>query len=200
MRELNVKNRGLKLLILSLLAVTSCSPSAVEETPDYLTRVKAYADAMIKEGRDTYGTEHSPLFAAALDRTTMRMGSFGKIDGVRSSDRSLGGANPQVDVELYAILYRLTELTGEKRYAKEASDALTFFFSRCQSPATGLMTWGEHLYWDFEQESMGGIDARHEIKGEWPYWNQCYKRTPDACWKFAIGLWDHQIANKKTVD
>ena len=91
---------------------TDISLSMVDSKRDYLAIVKWYADAMIKDGRDTYGPEHSPLFASALDRQTMRMGLFEDIPGVRAGDHALGGANPQVDVELYAILYRLTLLTG----------------------------------------------------------------------------------------
>jgi hypothetical protein len=158
---------------------------------------------MIRDGRDTYGPEHSPLFAAALDRRTMRLGTartFGAIEGVRESDRSLGGANPQVDTALYEILYALTEVTREPRYAAAADQALAFFFQRCQSPATGLMAWGEHLYWDFATERCGGIDRSHEVGGEWPFWDQCYRLAPDACWRFALGQWDHQIADQKTGD
>ena len=168
--------------------------------PDYLTIVKAYANAMTKDGRDTYGPEHSPLFASALDRRTMRLGDFPEIPGVRKGDRALGGANPQHDADLYAILYRLTELTGEDQYEHEADKALAFFFSHCQSPVTGLMTWGEHLHWNFAKEEMGGNDLCHEIKGEWPFWDACYRLAPQACWKFAIGQWDHQIADKKIGD
>ena len=168
--------------------------------PDYLAIVKAYANAMITKGRDVYGSVHSPLFASALDRRTMQIGSFGNIPGVRNGDRSLGGANPQVDADLYAILYRLTTLTGEQRYADEADRALKFFFSHCQSPKTGLMAWGEHLYWDFRREAPGGDDSKHEICGEWPFWDQCYRLAPRACWRFAIGLWDHQVADKTTGD
>ena len=167
---------------------------------EYLEIVKAYADAMIRDGRDVYGAEHSPLFASALDRHTMRIGVFEGIVGVREGDRTFGGANPQEETDLYAILYRLTELSGEKKYANEADKALKFFFSHCQSPVTGLMTWGEHLYWDFEQDAMRGNDFAHEIKGEWPFWDACYGLAPRACWKFAIGQWDHQIADKKTGD
>ena len=170
------------------------------QRPGYLDLVKAYAEAMIKDGRDTYGKEHSPLFAAALDRKTMKLGSFGNIPGVRNSDRSLGGANPQTDAPLYAVLYELTELTGEKKYAEEADKALTFFFKHCQSPQTGLLTWGEHLYWDFNREGANEIDGKHEIGGEWLFWDRCYDLAPEACWKFAIGLWDHQVADKKTGD
>jgi len=37
--------------------------------PDYLTLVRAYADCMIRQGRDRYGAVHSPLFASTLTRT-----------------------------------------------------------------------------------------------------------------------------------
>lgn len=164
--------------------------------------VKAYADAMIEKGRDTYGDEHSPLFAAALDRKGMTLGSaesFGKIPGVRENDRSLGGANPQRDKSIYTILYQLTNVTGDEKYSREADKALQYFFDNCQSPETGLMAWGEHLYWDFRKESPGGTDI-HEITGEWPFWDQCYRLSPEASWRFALGLWDNQIDSKETGD
>lgn len=94
----------------------------------------------------------------------------------------------------------LGQLTGKSGYAAEADKALKFFFTRCQSPKTGLMTWGEHIYWDFNREGMGGQDANHEICGEWPFWDACYRLAPDASWKFAMGQWDHQIADKVTGD
>lgn len=125
--------------------------------------------------------------------------SFGKISGVRESDRSIGGANPQQDRSLYAILYQLTSLTGDEKYAREANEALEYFFTHCQSEETGLMAWGEHLHWDFRSESCGGIDM-HEINGEWPFWDQCYKMAPEASWRFALGLWDNQIDSKQTGD
>lgn len=177
--------------------------STAANAPGYFGAVKAYADAMLSKGRDTYGQEHSPLFAAALDRKTMVLGSakqFGKISGVREKDRSIGGANPQEDKTLCLILYRLSELTGEKQYAAEADKALKYFWTHCQSPETGLMAWGEHLYWDFESDKVAGRDEAHEINGSWPLWDRSYALAPDACWRFAIGLWDHQVADKSTGD
>ncbi|MDN3690464.1 hypothetical protein [Cyclobacterium jeungdonense] len=192
------------ILLMGMLTVSFyASASGFEREKDRLLEiVKAYADAMIEKGRDSYGDAHSPLFAAALDRSGMNLGSaesFGKISGVRDSDRSLGGANPQEHRSLYAILYQLTSLTGEEKYAEEADQALKYFFTNCQSPETGLMAWGEHLYWDFRSESCGGIDI-HEINGEWPFWDQCYEMAPEASWRFALGLWDNQIDSKKTGD
>jgi len=174
-------------------------PEGVQR-PDYLELVTAYADAMIKDGRDTYGEEHSPLFASAMDRKSMKIGRFPGIPGVREGDRSLTGANPQTEYGLYELLYGLTELVGDTSYASEADNALKYFFTHCQSPKTGLMAWGEHIYWDFNREAMGGRDSAHEIQGEWPFWDQCYRLAPDACWRFAIGQWDHQIKSKQTGD
>ena len=121
---------------------------------DYLLLVKAYADAMIANGRDHYGPVSSPLFAAALDRSTLLLadaGTFGSIDGIRETDRSLGGANPLSEIGLYEILYKLSVITGDPVYAREADKAIKYFFDNCQSEITGLMAWGEHLFWDFEK-------------------------------------------------
>jgi len=198
---MRIRNSHFGVLILVAVVSVMARLEAVEtnttQHPDYQAIVKAYADAMIKGGRDTYGKEHSPLFAAALNRKTMKIGAFPDIPGVRNGDRSLGGANPQTEYGLYKILYRLTELTGKKNYAEEADKALKFFFTHCQSPNTGLMTWGEHIFWSFKSEAQGGNDEKHEVCGKWPFWNQCYRLAPKACWRFAIGQWDHQIKNKK---
>ncbi len=198
---MNTRDNSFKLAILITLLGTAPQLQATEgRKPDYLALVKAYAQAMIAQGRDSYGQEHSPLFAATLDRKTMSIGDFPKIAGVRQGDRSLCGANPQEEYGLYSILYRLTDLTGDGQYAQAADDAFAFFFQHCQSEHTGLMTWGEHLYWDFEKEGPGRDNGPHEVCGEWPFWNRCYALAQEACWRFAMGQWDHQIADKRSGD
>ncbi|MEX2566986.1 MAG: hypothetical protein WD431_13660 [Cyclobacteriaceae bacterium] len=192
------------ILFMGMLTMGFYSSDSNEdkEKVELLEIVKAYADTMLEKGRDTYGDEHSPLFAAALDRSGMTLGtaeSFGNIPGVRENDRSSGGANPQEDRSLYTILYQLTSITGDEKYAGEADKALQYFFDNCQSPETGLMAWGEHLFWDFRKESYGGRDI-HEVNGEWPFWDQCYRLAPEASWRFALGLWDNQIDSKETGD
>ncbi|MDR9417159.1 MAG: hypothetical protein RI564_12810 [Gracilimonas sp.] len=198
---LNGKFLAYSMVILIITLFYSWSANGQDkDNGSLLTIVKDYAEAMIEDGRDIYGEEHSPLFAAVLNRETMDLGSveiFGSVPGVREGDRSIEGANPQEDTGLYAILYELTELTGEEKYAREADKALKFFFNRGQSPETGLLAWGEHLFWDLVDETYGGGDI-HEINGEWPYWDQSYTLAPDASWNYVIGLWDHQIANKET--
>lgn len=166
---------------------------------DYLALVKAYADVMIEKGRDTYGPKSSPLFAAALNRYTFRIGNFPDIEGIRSSDRITTGANPMTDENLYQILYALSVITHDPSYAAEADKALKFFFENAQSPVTGLMAWGEHTGWSFELEkAISPFNFFHEFARPWVLWNQCYRLAPDPCVKFAHGLWDHQISDQVT--
>jgi hypothetical protein len=166
----------------------------------YLALARNYVDAMITYGRDRYGDVHTPMFAAALSRETMQLGSkdeFGSIPGVRENDRSLGGSNPWDHLALYPLLYELSGSTGDQNYAIKADKALHYFFVHTQSPVTGLLTWGDHIYWDFENNSAGGYRF-HEIAGAWPFWDKVYELAPDAAWNFALGLWNHQVADQQT--
>lgn len=45
------------------------------------------------------------------------------MPGIRSGDRTLCGANPMHHQNLYQLLYALTKITGQKRYADEADQA-----------------------------------------------------------------------------
>jgi hypothetical protein len=180
-----------------LLCVANTARSAVaEKQPDYLRLVRAYADALLKHGRDTYGTVQSPLIASALDRKTLALveGELGRIEGIRNGDRSLYGANPMHDQDLYQTLYALTEVTGDKKYADEADETLKWFFENCQSPATGLMAWGEHIGWGFKTETLAYARGdNHEFFGAWVMWDKSFELAPQACIRFGQGLWDHQI-------
>jgi len=186
------------LLIVS--SVLACFPHArgaePSAAPDYLGLVRRYADVMIERGRDRYGKESSPLFATALDRKTLEPGQFPKIQGIREHDRVTTGANPMRDQSLYQILYALSQITGEKKYADEADKTLRWFFQHCQSPATGLLAWGEHMGWDFYTE--GPIRDIHEFAGPWVLWDRSFLLAPEPCARFARGLWEHQIGDLRT--
>ena len=54
--------------IASALIVIGLGSLGADRSGNLLDRVVAYADCMIAKGQDTYGTQHSPLFAEALDR------------------------------------------------------------------------------------------------------------------------------------
>jgi len=167
---------------------------------------------MLDHGRDVYGTQYSPLFAEALDRKTMQLLDGDALQqvaalpfdkwGIRPHDRMLGGANPQHCQNLYQILYALSTLTGEPRYAEAADQSLQFFFTHCQNPATGLLWWGEHAGWDFrtEQRIEKAAGTTHEFYRPWVLWERSWQLAPEPCRRFALGLWEHQIGNQQTGD
>jgi len=180
------------------LALVAVSAAAETDSPDYLKLVRAYADAMIEHGRDAYGQTASPLYAATLDRSTLKLPESAAppcVPGVRSHDRALYGANPMHDENLYQVLYGLSKVTGEPRYAAEADKALRWFFEHCQSPATGLMAWGEHMHWDFRSDSAAG--TIHEFFRPWVLWDRSCVLAPEACLRLARGLWEHQISDRQ---
>ena len=203
------------VVLIGCVAVAAVPARATAEPPrehDYLQVVRSYADVMIAQGRDVYGEKHSPLFAEALDRRSVRMSegdSLRKVAGitrddwgVRPHDRMIAGGNPQHCQNLYQILYALAEVTGEKRYAHEADSSLAYCFEHCQSSATGLLYWGEHAGWDFHTEKRIEKPAGnvHEFYRPWVLWERSWQLAPEACHRFALGLWEHQIGDHQKGD
>jgi hypothetical protein len=174
----------------------------------FLEVVRRYADAMLEHGRDNYGEKKSGLLLSALDRLrlkplTLRPEPPG---GIRRGDRAglpwlkLVGANPQLDQNLLRVLYTLSKITGDKRYSMAADNEIKWFFKHTQSPVTGLLPWGEHLSWDVMQDIpiSSGTDYNHEFARPWVLWDRSFELAPEASKQFALGLWNHQIANQKT--
>lgn len=235
-----MKTRQIVLVLNAVVAIvllSSCSTGGeqkLEQTagqdncqdPDYLAIVKSYVETLVQKCRDTHGSVHSPLIATTVDRGTLRM--YGRQDiewlrqirlqdwenwRIRNADRAIECANPQHDQNLYQVLYALTEITGDKRYADQADNTLKWFFENCQSPTTGLLAWGEHMGWNLNSENIVQNDplkhklvheglARayeiHEFAQPWVLWDRSFELAPEPCLRFAGGLWDHQMADDKT--
>ncbi|MHC4706458.1 MAG: hypothetical protein ACYS8I_05150 [Planctomycetota bacterium] len=119
------------------LALTAYGEQSELVHREYLDAVKAYADALIEHGRDSYGQVMSPVFLAGCIDLDSKQFVRRKLEGqgIREGDRAYG-ANPHHDLNLYQTLYALTKLTGDKRYEQEADKSLKWFFENCQSPNT----------------------------------------------------------------
>jgi hypothetical protein len=192
------------LVLGAQLAVAGDSVGATS----FLAVVRGYADAMLEHGRDTYGPQKSGLFLSALDRITMAPLKVRPAPpgGIRRGDRpgrpwvEMNGANPMLDQNLLRVLYTLSELTSEPRYATAADEELSWFFHHTQSPKTSLLPWGEHLSWDvvLDLPISGGDEMMHEYARPWMLWERCFALAPEASARFASGLWEHQIANHQT--
>jgi hypothetical protein len=177
--------------------------------------VQAYADAMIDHGRDRYGDRHSPAFVATLDLRTMTMPAATSDTTrqmystyFRAEDCSTS-VNPMYHIDLYQLLNALTTLTGDAKYRQAGRESIEWFFRNAQSPATGLMAWGEHLGWDLIDDKItvgnlrdGKLEVSdiHEFYGPWLHWKTTCEVAPAEARRFAIGLWGHQIYDHESCD
>lgn len=191
-------------------APASDIPKAPVPKSPYIAVVYRYADAMLEKGRDTYGPQKSGLFLSALDRTTQAplTNRPPAPEGVRDGDRvgepsgPLVGANPQHDENLLRLLSLVSDLTAKPKYRDAAGAALKWFLQNARSAATDLLPWGEHLSWDVTEDkpvfANGDGIGVHAFFRPWMLWDWCHEVAPDASRRFALGLWEHQIANHAT--
>ena len=182
---------------------------------DYAGIARAYADYMIEHGRDVYGKVQSPLFMTVLNRKTGKpfkapyphviakpyAPGLRRDHKMRPYDRTYIGSNPLEDLPLYSLLYRLSELTGDPRYRKEADKSIAWFLENGWSPKTGLPGWGSHMYYQVEKDMAvfagGNPNAGyggHEYNFVWPYWDQ----HTESLSRFAQAVWNKHIRNEET--
>ena len=171
---------------------------------DYAGGAKAYAYFMTQHGRDVFGAKHTPLFVTGMNRYTGKkisppfahvkrkpfMPGWERDRELRGSDRNYGQADPLDNLTLLKIMHRLTEVTGDKRYAEEADKTASWWLANAQT-GIGLYPWGSHTSWNVDKDGGGGT---FEFNHVWPYW----KLNPDALQKYAMGLWDHYVGDKNT--
>lgn len=181
-------------------SLNSSIDASENEYQEYWQIVSSYIDTLLLKGRDIYGSEESPLLAVALDENSQKIYEEmpDNLDGLRPQDRIWSGANPMHDQNIYQVLYSMTTITGDSSYGENADKIIDWFFENTQSPKTGLMAWGEHSGWDFHLEDLpdkNGQEDIHEFFRPWVLWNRTNTLAPLASYKFALGLWKHQMAD-----
>jgi hypothetical protein len=201
---------GVVLLFPNVFVHAADVPKAPVPQSPYIAVVYRYADAMLEKGRDTYGPQKTSLFLSALDRVSMSPLTNRPTPptGVREGDRvgakgaALTGANPQHDENFLRLLYTLSELSAKPKYRDAADVELRWFLQNAASPATHLFPWGEHMSWEVVKDEAIAADesgiGTHEFFRPWLLWDRCFELAPAASKQFALGLWEHQIANHAT--
>mgnify|MGYP001605443027 CR=1 FL=1 len=175
------------------------------ENTRYLDIVQRGCDAILENAVDRYGPQHTGMILSVLDRKTgkpLNRTPEGST-GVRWSDRTgTGGSNASLQQDLYRVLYNVSRLTGEEKYSDAADHALKDFMVITQSPNTGFLAWGEHLYWNCFEDRLGDEMDKghrtHEPKRSWVTIEQCLELAPDNVIAYAKGLWEHQIGDQST--
>lgn len=185
-----------------LLATAARSATGTESV--YLTTVQRAADALLEHCRDNIGPRRTAMIFSVVDRKTLQPPPAlpRAPEGVRDGDRSdVYGSNANVQLNLFSALQHLGRITSRGEYHTAADAALLDMIRVTQHPDTGLLAWGEHMYWDCKLDSPGSLQKGmqiHEPKRKFMFFDQLYAAEPARVVRFARGLWEHHIGDKKT--
>jgi len=161
--------------------------------PDYLNYVITFADTLLAKGADEFGPRRTALWAGVIDTRTMTVpeSDVPPPRGVRPDDRAVGGSNLYHDAVTLRVFRALSEVTGRPKYRDAAQAYMRDFLELAQSPRTGLLAWGEHLYYDLFRDRVAAERRHHELLEWTPPWPELWEANPDAVARAIAGLRYH---------
>ena len=123
------------------------------------------------------------------------------IPGQRNCDRAFPGTNLMHDHALLRVLRDIDAFAPGHGFAVGADRYLTRFAAICSSATSGLFPWGEHLFWNLEEDRIGSSYALervatmathdHLLQAPQWLWEDLWARNPNAVERFALGLERH---------
>ncbi len=177
-----------------------CPLVCFAQKKDYLYYVREHYDHLIGHGKDTYGARSTRMLASVIDTRDMSVpkGNVPPTEGIRGSDRAVGGSNFYHDAEMIRIAKELTRLTGDKKYSESISQYAADFLKYAQNPTTGLLGWGEHIYYNFygdtvmeEELAKNSPYKAHEFIETIPVWSFLWEIDSAATHRAIAGVRYH---------
>ncbi len=148
-------------------------------------RMVRFADTLLERGRDKLGAQNTLLLAAVIDTRDMSVPrgfapdakvksnrevitSVPPLPGVREGDRAVGGSNLLHDAATVRFLSTLSQVSGQPRYRDAALGYCREFLGRAQNSQTGLLAWGEHLFYDLFADKVS-VHPYYSSRNQWPH-------------------------------
>ena len=190
----------MKRRLLATTWLVFVATASLAQQKDYLYYVLQHCDNLIEHGKDRYGVRKTNLLTSVMDTRDMSIPKAGvpPTQGTRAHDRAVGGSNFYHDVETIRLLQALSMHTGDVKYQSAALDYGKDFLEHCQNPHTGLLAWGEHLYYNFYSDSVMVGDLAnprdgmyHEFLKETPSWAFLWETDTAATAKAIAGIQYH---------
>ncbi|HMJ47178.1 MAG TPA: hypothetical protein VK498_07590 [Ferruginibacter sp.] len=191
-----------------LILVLFICPMKALYAQDYLSYVRKFADTLLTYGTDKYGSKQLPMWAGLIDTRdySVPRGTAEEAERTKGGGgymdvfdrRAVGGANIYHDFETLKVFEILSLITRDSKYSKATKDYVTAFLNNTQNEYTGLLGWGEHMYYDFykDEVTVGGMDPAnpdytHELLPKKPIWEELWKVSPERTAKAIEGLKYH---------
>ena len=180
-----------------LFAAAALSLAAEEPSVDatrYTKAVRAFADAVLEHGRDSYGSRHTPLFVDGLHVETFEPVRWKK------QGQTWVLCNFASQQALLRTLDGLSAITHENRYRRAAEDAARYALEHLRS-TNGVLYWGGHIAWDLDQDrAVGEYADIHEQKNHQPYYELLWRVDPMATRQVIEGIWGSHILDWSLLD
>ncbi|MBL7153880.1 MAG: pectate lyase, partial [Phycisphaerae bacterium] len=189
MKGLMMKIRQLFLISLILPIATV----AVAEESKYINAVRTFADNVLKHGKDIYGPKHTPLFVDGINVDTHKPPEW------KRKGETWILSNMASQQNLFRTLDALTEITGDPKYRKAATDAIKYAFENLRSP-NGLLAWGGHVAYDALGDKLCMESFSHELKSNYPYYELMWRVDPKATKRFLESFWAAHIVNWSNLE
>jgi pectate lyase len=186
--------------------VAAAEDSATDAS--YLPTVRAFADNVLKYGRDTYGTAHSPLLVDGVNIDTHEPAVW-KLAPEQVAKYQMPSrwvlSNLASQQNLFRVLVVLSEVTGDAKYKQTAVDAIRYMFDHYRDE-DGLLLWGGHNAIDLETEQPVGEGrsdsqaGKHELKSHYPFYELMWEVDPKATQRFIEAFWSNHILDWTNLD
>lgn len=199
-----------------LLAFCLASP-ALAEPPSgpWLETVRTFADQVLAEGRDIYGSKHTPFFVDGINLSTgepiewvyggawddlpiKKRNQFELFSVQKPGDRWMLSdlANQQT---LFRTLDALSILTGDLKYREAALDSTRYAFRHFQS-RSGALYWGGHIAYDVRADKIVLEQHMLELKFHLPHYPLMMEASRRDALQNIEGFWDLNVVDWQTLD
>ncbi len=191
---------GLRLAFV-LALVATISPAAEQDAPRYREHVRQCVETLIEHGTDRYGRVQSPVLMNILDVQTrtcpenpLPLDEAYRV--ARRERRGPAGANLYPDQATLQAMYRLSQATGEPRYADFADASLVHYLKHLVDER-GFFWWGWHRHYDaYRDEMTGHMGNPHEIHIQRAIWPELWKVNPTAVTREIEAIWQWHVVDK----
>ncbi|NUQ64935.1 MAG: hypothetical protein HUU20_20930 [Pirellulales bacterium] len=190
-----------------VLLLASAGRGAEDGPHPWRTYVIDCLDCLIDFGTDRYGPVQTAMLMSILDPETKRspedplfLDTVAYYEEGRAHRRAMRGSNFWYDQATIRVMYRISEMTGNRKYA-EAADAYIDAVFQHAVKANRLLVWGTHVFYDaYADRPAGDADGHgpHEILVYHPEWAELYRRNPQATRRAIDSIWQWHIIDPAT--
>ncbi len=196
--------------IFALAFLIDVIPIVESQAGDYMPW-RAYViecvDTLIEHGRDEYGPIHTDMLMSIIDVDTLRsppqplwLDTVAYYEPGRAHRRSMRGSNFWYDQATIRVMYALTELTNDPKYADAADGYIRAVYQHAVKD-NGLIVWGTHIYYDaYADKPAGDGDGHgpHETLVYHAQWPQLYRVEPEATRRAVDAIWEWHVVDHQT--